>query len=732
MTEVPTNEEVGDGADRRRTQFFVGTLGAESGAPSLGRASGVHQVLVPPTGGGGVHEVPPKITVRIGRDPENDVTIDDLLVSRRHAELRPESDGGYELVDLTSSNGTFVNGRRVDRARLQDLDVVSIGHHVFRLVGSGLEEYVDDGSVGFRAEGLTVRTREGKELLQGLGFSFEERSFVAVVGPSGSGKSTLLNALTGFRPAREGHVLYGGRDLYAEYDELRRRIGFVPQEDIVHAPLTIREALRYAARLRFPADVSEGERDARVEEVIDELDLEKSAGTPIERLSGGQRRRVSVGLELITKPSLLFLDEPTSGLDPGYERSLMALLRRLADDGRTVVVVTHSVQSLRLCDRVLFLAPGGRMAYFGPAQLAPAYFGCQDLQEVFQQLSVGSVDWDARFKAHPYYRQYVQRPDSGEFEQVERKSRPRSLLPRPRDWTAQFAMLAKRYTRVLCADRRNLALLLLQPPLLGLLMLAALPAHELAAPVSGDLRVVSRAGLVLLVVVLGMTWLGASNAIREVVTELPIYRRERAVGLSVTAYIASKAVVLGGLTILQAAIMIPIALARQGSPADGSVLPSPILELVAGGALAGLASMALALLISSLASTVDRAMTVLPLVLVLQMLLAMGGVFPDITDKPGLKQAANVASAQWGFSAMASTVDLSRLSPLDRLARRLPDVRLDDPTPVLAAIARPPKDNYRWRHKPDSWLLDAGVLLALMAVCASGSAAALSRKRPEA
>lgn len=372
------------------------------------------------------------------------------------------------------------------------------------------------------------------------------------------------------------------------------------------------------------------------------------------------------------------------------------------------------------------------MAYFGPTQLAPAYFGCDDLQEVFQKLTPGSADWDTRFKSHPYHEQYVERPLSAGHEQVEERRRRPPMLPRPRDWTAQLGMLTRRYTRVLTSDRRNLALLLLQPPLLGLLMMAALPAGELTAPAEGEVRVVSRAGLVLLVVVLGMTWLGASNAIREVAKEEPIFRRERAVGLSVTAYLGSKVLVLGMLTILQAAILIPIALARQGAPDDGALLPWPLAEFVIGGALAGLASMALALLISSVARTVDRAMTVLPLVLVLQMLLAMGGVFPDITDKPVLNQARYVASADWGFSTMASTADLERLAPLDHLGRQLPPVRLEDPTPVLTAIARQPVDEARWRHEPRAWLLDAAALLGLTTLFTGAAAMVLARRRTEA
>jgi ABC-type multidrug transport system ATPase subunit len=334
----------------------------------------------------GIHETIGQRS-RIGRDAKNDIVVDDLLVSRFHAELRARSDGLHELIDLGSANGTFVNGRSVDRAIVEQLDVVSIGHHTFRLVGLGLEEYVDTGLVTFQALGLQVRAANGRSLLSDVSFSLEERSFLAVVGPSGAGKSTLLNALTGFRPATAGHVLYDGRDLYRDYDELRLRLGYVPQEDVLHGGLTVAQALDYGARLRFPRDVGAAERRRQIEEVLERLGIAARSELAVSRLSGGERRRVAVAMELVTKPSLLFLDEPTSGLDPGNERGVMTLLRSLADGGRTVIVVTHSMQSIRLCDRLLVLAPGGRPAYFGPPQLAPAFFDREDLQQVFQLLN---------------------------------------------------------------------------------------------------------------------------------------------------------------------------------------------------------------------------------------------------------------------------------------------------------------------------------------------------------
>jgi ABC-type multidrug transport system ATPase subunit len=685
----------------------------------------------------GIHDAIGRL-VRIGRDPGSDIVVDDLLVSRFHAELRGRSDGLHELVDLNSSNGTYVNGRSVSRAILEELDIVSVGRHTFRLVGLGLEEYVDRGSITFEAVGLHVRAGNGRLLLSDVTFSLEQRSFLAIVGPSGAGKSTLLNALTGFRPATEGRVLYDGRDLYEDYDELRLRQGYVPQDDVLHEGLTVGQALDYGARLRFPRDVGSAERRLRIEEVLHQLGIDATTDLVVSRLSGGQRRRVAVAMELVTKPSLLFLDEPTSGLDPGNERGVMTLLRTLADGGRTVIAVTHSMQSVRLCDRLLVLAAGGRPAYFGPPQLAPAHFDTDDLQGVFQLLnSEPGRDWGSPSLPDSAVR-HIDTPPLEETEgagghQVRALSAgPKALLAGAQRWASQFNVLVRRYMRVIAADRRNASLLVLQPLILGVLMLAALPAHQLAAPGAGDVRAVSRAGLVLLVVLLGATWIGASNAVREIVRELPIIQRERAAGVGIVPYLASKVVVLGTLTAVQCAVMAFLALAREGSHDQGSLLPSAVPELIVAAILAGLCGMALGLLISALSSTADQAMTVLPVVLLLEMLLAMGGLFPDVVDKPVLKQLSYAASTQWSFAAAASSVDLGRTQALDTIGRDAPTIRLDDPIAKFESLATSLQEPASWQHEPRAWLEDVRDLVLIAGVATLAAGLALRRRRPEA
>jgi ABC-type multidrug transport system ATPase subunit len=671
--------------------------------------------------------------VRLGRDPESDVVVDDVLVSRRHAEIRRTDDDRYEVVDLHSHNGTFVNGRPVYRALLDELDLVAVGRNSYRLVAGRLEESVDTGQVAYAARELTVRLADGdRVLLDRVSFSLDAGSMVAVIGPSGAGKSTLLGALTGFRPATEGTVVYDDRNLYDNYDALRRRIGYVPQDDIVHPQLTVARALEFAADIRFPGDMTSAERRARVAEVLAELGLEHRAGTRISQLSGGERKRVSVGLELLTAPALLFLDEPTTGLDPSSERRLMELFRTLADGGRTVFVVTHSMQSLRLCDRVLALAPGGQVAYFGPPQLLLAYFDREHLADVFGDLGApvddGDAGWSERFRGHPYHATYVQRgaavPAAGDETPAVMPGAPRAGH---RDRWRQFTTLTRRYAAVLAADRRNLALLLGQAPLLGLLLLVALPARQLGFAPPSELRLISQGSLVLLVVVLTVSWLGMSNAVREIAKELPIYRRERAAGLAPSAYLGSKVVVLGTLTIVQAAVLVGLAVSTQDGPPHAVLLGWGPGELMAVGALTGIAAMAIGLLISALAKTADRATSVLPIALVFLLVLALGGVFPQVGDKPVLKQLGYVASTRWGFAGMASTADLNNLQAVTGVLTRQPTVKVDDPSALLQAFQAHPDGDRLWRHSASAWLLDAAALLALAVLALLATALALRR-----
>ncbi|MEV0408655.1 FHA domain-containing protein [Actinoallomurus sp. NPDC050550] len=596
----------------------------------------------------------PSRPLRIGRAPDNDVVLSDLIVSRYHAELRKRADGRHEIVDLGGHNGTFVNGKRITSAALTESDIVGIGRATFRLVGDELREFIDTGDVSLVANDLTVRTSKGKVLLDHVSFPIPERCLVGVIGPSGAGKSTLLGAVTGTRPATEGGVRYDNRDLYRHYAELRHRIGLVPQEDILHTQLPTRRALRYAAELRFPGDTVAAERDRRVDEVIEELGLTPHAQTRIDSLSGGQRKRVSVALELLTKPSLLFLDEPTSGLDPGLDKSVMEMMRDLAHDGRTIVVVTHSVANLDTCDRLLVLVPGGRVAFYGPPEEGLSFFGKASWAEVFQAFDrEPDRDWAAEFRMAPLYSRYVLSGLDGDAETPGAERVTAAPPPRRQGRFAQLGTLCRRYLAVIGSDRSYLAVVAVLPLVVGLLIRAMPAPHGLTGLGEND-----DAASVLLTLVIGACFVGAANSVRELVKERPIYRRERAAGLSAGIYLLSKIFILGLITGVQAVLLVLIGLVFRPMPAHGA-FTSPYLELML--AMAGLAivSMVMGLLVSAAVSTSEKTMPLLVLLSLAQVILC--GALMPLEGKAGLEQIAWVTPSRWGLGAAASTVDLGHL-----------------------------------------------------------------------
>jgi ABC-type multidrug transport system ATPase subunit/ABC-type multidrug transport system permease subunit len=632
----------------------------------------------------------PAKAMTIGRTPDNDLVLSDLDVSRHHAQLRKSPTGNYEIVDMNSHNGIYVNGQRVTSKLLTEQDLVSIGHSTFRLKEGELRQFVDDGQVTFTAQDLVVKVSGGKVLLDHVTFPIPEKCLLGVIGPSGAGKSTLLGALTGMRPATTGTVLYDNRDLYQDYAELRYRIGLVPQESVLHTQLTARRALQYSAELRFPADTKAAERDVRVDEVMGELGLTKHSNTRADRLSGGQLKRVNVAQELLTKPSLLFLDEPTSGLDPGLDKSVMEQMRDLAHDGRTVIVVTHSVANLDTCDRLLVLVPGGRIAFYGPPEEGLSYFGLPGWAEVFQAFEAyPDRDWAAEFAGSPAYAQYVlgQRPRSAP--QPNELSVPATPPPQRRGALRQMTTLTRRYVRVIASDRGYLVFMGLLPIVLGALI------HFVGGKqgLTGAPHTNQNAEELLLMLTICACLSGAASSVRELVKERTIYVRERAAGLSSGAYLFSKLIVLGVISIVQSALLVLIGLAGQKMPSKGAFIGVPLLEILIGIAVLSLASMCLGLLVSAMVSTSEKAMPFLVLLTMAQVILS-GGVV-SLVGKPGLQQVAYIAPARWGFGAVAATVNLN-----------------------VIGVAAPGSTDPLWQQSAGNWLHDMGLLIALGAVFA--------------
>ncbi|MFD8306492.1 FHA domain-containing protein [Streptomyces sp. NPDC059690] len=655
--------------------------------------------------------------MRIGRALENELVVSDLQVSRHHAEFHSTPDGRMEIRDLGSHNGTYVNGQPIAKGGSQLLgpaDIVGVGHSTFRIVGDRLEEFVDTGEVSFSARHLTVTVDGGKQILKDVSFGVPEKSLIAVIGPSGSGKSTLLKALTGYRPANQGDVLYDNRNLYKQFAELRQRIGLVPQDDILHKELTVKKALKYAAKLRFPADTTAAEREARIDEVLRELKLDIHKEKKVTSLSGGQRKRVSVALELLTKPSLIFLDEPTSGLDPGMDRDVMQLLRGLADDGRTVLVVTHSVAELALCDKLLVMAPGGAVAYFGPPEEALNFFGYDTWADVFSAFeNYRDYDWAGRWKGSQHYQMYAADIDAVAPQSVQMPPMQAMKPPKPQGWLSQFGTLVWRYTSVIASDKGFLALTVILPLVLGSVSLLIDSGKDLLVnteinPTTHQPVPNGTATTVLLILAVGACFAGAANSVRELIKERVIYERERATGLSRSAYLMSKVFVLGVITILQGLMVGVIGFASRTVPDKGVVLGNAVLlELCLPIMALGFTSMMFGLIISALVKTSEKTMPLLVMFAIVQVVFT--GCLFALNGAIGVNQFSYLMPSRWAVGAAGATLDFNGIAPPGK-------GKPNDPL---------------WEHTAGAWTLDMVALIALGVICAFFVARFLRRHEPE-
>ncbi len=617
----------------------------------------------------------PAGSVTIGRASDNDIVIPDVLASRHHATL-VLTPLGAEIRDR-SVNGTFVNGTRVGSAILSQGDVVTIGNVDLVFTDSTLVRRTEAAT---RSGGLEVNSVnfqiDGKRLLNDISLVARPGTLTSVIGGSGAGKSTLARLIAGYTTPSTGSVTFEGHDIHAEYASLRSRIGMVPQDDVVHRQLTVNQALGYAAELRLPPDTSKADRARVVAEVLEELDMTKHADTRVDKLSGGQRKRASVALELLTGPSLLILDEPTSGLDPALDHQVMMMLRQLADAGRVVIVVTHMLSYLDLCDQVLLVAPGGKTAFYGPPDQVGSAMGTTNWAKIFAKVGADPDEANRRFlenKQAPAATKTDKPADLGE--------------PVHTSLRRQLSTIARRQIRLVVADRAYFVFLALLPFILGALSLTV-PGHNgfhIARP--GDTPDESIQILALLIP--AAAFMGTALTIRDLIGERPIFQREQAAGLSTTAYLLAKTGVFCGFAILQAAIATTIVIAGKGAPTRGAVLlGNATVELYVTVAATCVASAMFGLVCSALVRSSEQIMPLF-VVSVMAQLVLCGGMVP-VTDRTLLDQLSWLTPARWGYAAASSTVDVRHLVPATLVAQ----------------------DRW-WQHTAKAWLFDMGMLAAL-------------------
>lgn len=660
----------------------------------------------------------------VGRDPGNQVRLDHPTVSRVHAEVRRTA-AGHELIDR-SSNGVYVNGRRVaGRQALRPGDVVQIGPFKlvydqagfssyvtpagnYRLDGLQLIRDVPDG--GRRLLGINIGGQpRTKRILNEVNLSIYPKEFVALVGGSGAGKSTLMKALSGFAPAKPGQVLLNGDDLYRSFGAYRSILGYVPQDDIIHRQLTVRSALTYAAQLRLP-DATPAELQKRIVDVLQQVEMTEHAAKPVHKLSGGQRKRVSIAVELLAEPGLFFLDEPTSGLDPGLEKKMMYTLRNLADAGRTIVLVTHATANIDQCDHVAFMADG-YMAYFGPPKEALGFFGATDFADIYTKLShpidpvhnplppqchpqpgmavqpgqSAAQVWTRCYNASPHHHSYV----AQRLQSAQRK--PQTPAPvaagssRQRvSPLRQFGVLTRRYLELVRRDTMSLLILLAVMPLIGMLLLimtsnhdlTGLQPYEVQAQIQEEIdearatqdpsvadeqfqasyQVVGSAQKLLFMLALAVTLLGMFGAAYEIVKEEAIYQRERMVNLKIPSYLMSKVVVLGFFALIQCATLLAVVAIKVAYPGDGVFLPA-VIEMYVTLVVATLAGISLGLLVSALVRSQNMVIYVILLILFVQIIFA-GAIF----ELPAAaKPISYLTTTRWTLEALGSTVDMELL-----------------------------------------------------------------------
>ncbi len=469
-------------------------------------------------------------TLVIGRHEPGEAAAGDRIdldedlgqLSRSHVTI--ERRGARFAARDTSRTGATLNGQRFDEKMLVVGDRLILGPYSFEFTGRSLRPVKPRIGAEIFAAGVGVDAG-GRTILDGVSVRIPACSFVGILGGSGQGKSTLMTAICGMRPPTRGRVAIDGVPIASQAAAGKAGVGYVPQDDIVHVELTVEQAILHSARLRLDARIPEAEIRALVDEIIGRLGLEEHRAKRIHRLSGGQRKRVSIATELLAKPAALFLDEPSSGLDPATEYHLMRLLRHLAAADCTVVCTTHVLGRAYLFDRLLFIH-GGRLVFDGTPEEAGEFFGVETLDMVYIKLDSGeetAAQIEERFKKWRAGREgYAEDAAAPAAEAAAKtgRNRSRGLLGH---WKALATQLG-RLRDITASDRLAMLYLLAQPVLIALLIGWVAEDYVLR----------------LFLCLVAVLWFGCSNGAQQIVKERPVFAREKICGVGSHPYLLSK------------------------------------------------------------------------------------------------------------------------------------------------------------------------------------------------
>lgn len=582
--------------------------------------------------------------ISIGRSRTCNIQLPAPNVSRHHCTVYTENGRAF-IRDDRSRHGIMVNGEKINGAvALKDKDIIQILGN--RLIFSGGRIYYSKSRRGISISARNINKWVGsgknqKQILQSVNVDIQGGEFVAIVGGSGAGKSTLMGVLNCFDRNFQGGVYCNNISMKENFNSLKGTIGYVPQEDIIYENLTLERMLIYTAKLRLPGDFDKTEIKARVEKVMNMLDLTDHRNTLIRKMSGGQKKRASIAVEVLADPKLFFLDEPTSGLDPGIEKSLMQSLRDLSRKQEcTIVTVTHTTQSLHLCDKVIFMGTGGVVCFCGNVDDAKSFFGTDDITEIYQMMSAEPMKWANKFASIKGSNKLPQASSA-----AGKKKNGSSLGT----VFSQLLTTVMRYGEIMVNDWKRLMLLLVQPLIIGLLLVMV--AGDDVFGTYGDTK------SMIFALSCAAIWLGIFNTIQEVCKERTILKREHMAGLSLTVYVLSKLLVQLVTGLIQAIILVAVFILALGSPAERLWLSSPDLEIFITVFLTIIASELLGLIVSACVRSGDKAMAVAPFILIVQLLFS--GILFELSG--GGNYLSDVTVSKWSVGALGSIANLNNL-----------------------------------------------------------------------
>lgn len=576
--------------------------------------------------------------ISIGRDARCTITLPHISVSKCHATIKKEG-GKFYISDNGSANGLFINGVRTKaKTLLHEKDVITITNSKLIFTGAAISYCYYKSGISVDSSNVVIRRGSGPKSFitcNHVNLNIKPGELVSIIGGSGAGKSTILNAMCGYLKPAEGAVYINGIDLYRNFDSLKKIIGYVPQADIVYDNLSLYDMLLYAAKLRLPRDISDEEREAAINRAIYTVELTQKRDSLIKSLSGGQRKRASIAVELLSDPNLLFLDEPASGLDPGTERNLMHSLREMADSGKTVILVTHSTLQLQMCDKIVFMGAGGNLCFCGSYDEALKFFNVDNIVDVYNMITYHAKEWSAKYA-----------------QMAAPAGVPRNAAPirsnQPTEDKHQLKVLCSRYVKLILNDKQRLWLLLAQAPLLAFLISMVSNGNQF------ERYEITKS--LLFALSCCAFWIGILNAIQEICKERTILKREYMTGLSLKSYVMSKLIVLGTMCLIQTAMVVAVFAIAVGVPDEGVVLV-PLFEIYITTFLTALSAAAMGLFVSSLFDNADRAMTVAPILLMPQILFS-GQLFK-------LGDATSVISwfvtCRWSMEGLGTTANLNDL-----------------------------------------------------------------------